>query len=228
MKYILLFFAFSSAAFAADSMEKNLEALNIPDDQISPTISRDKLYVLNTRYSSLTNRHEMTIFGANNFTADSHLISQNAGLTYRYHINPRWSVGLRHSEYYNKLSPAGKKLMNNKFNALLPDTDYAKSSDELFGCFNLFYGKMRMTQKDVIYFDQFVSLGLGRIDLASENTNMGSLDLGVAIWMGQHWSSRIGVRNEFYKQTNLRGEKSVHNANGYVEFGYLFGEGSRI
>jgi outer membrane beta-barrel protein len=225
----ILFFAifFSTAAFASDSMTKNLEALNIPDDQISPTISRDRIFVLNTRYSSLTNRHEATIFGGNNFTAPSHMDQRDAGLTYRYHINPKWSIGLRHTEYYNDLNNSGKTLLTQ--NSLVPETDYAKSSNEIFGSYNLFYGKMRMTQKTVVYFDQYIALGAGKIDLASGSTNMGLLDLGVAFWIGNHMSARFGLKNEFYKQTLLEGnQKNVHNANGYVEFGYLFGEGSKI
>jgi outer membrane beta-barrel protein len=225
----ILFFAIilSVPAFASDSMTKNLEALNIPDDQISPTISRDKLFVLNTRYSSLTNRHEASIFGGNNFTAPSHMEQRAVGLTYRYHINPKWSVGLRHTEYYNNLNNSGKTLLGKE--ALVAETDFAKSSNEIFGSYNLFYGKMRMTHKTVVYFDQFISLGAGKIDLASGSTNSGILDLGIAFWMGSHMSARIGLKNEFYKQTLLNGDNNnVHNANGYVEFGYLFGEGSKI
>lgn len=226
MKILLLAFFVTSAAIAADSIEKKLEALNIPDDQISPTISRTKLFALNTRYSSLTNRHEASLMGANNFNADSHLESRQAALTYRYHINPKWGLGLRHTEYYNELSSAGEKLLDQS--SIVPDTDYAKSSNEIFGTYNLFYGKMRMTQKKVIYFDQFVSLGMGKIELANGTTNMGTVDVGVAFWIGKHMSTRLGLKNEFYKQTTIDSEKSVHNANGYIEIGYLFGEGDRI
>lgn len=226
MKFLLIALLVSSAAFANDSMVKNLEALNIPDDQISPTISTEKLFVLNQRYSSLTNRHEASLMGGNNFTADSHLVSRQAALTYRYHINPKWSLGLRHTEYYNSLTSAGERLFNES--AILPDTDYAKSSNEIFGSYNLFYGKMRMTQKTVIYFDQYVALGAGKIDLASGATNMASLDLGFAFWVGKHMSTRLGIKNEFYTQTQLKSTRNIHNANGYLEIGYLFGEGSKI
>src|SRR5687768_17218709 len=102
MKFFFFALLMSTAAFA-DSMEAKLEALNIPDNQISPVISRDKVFVLNTRYSSLTNRHEATLAGANNFNAESHMESQNASFSYRYHISPKWSLGLRHTEYFNKL-----------------------------------------------------------------------------------------------------------------------------
>ncbi len=224
----LFFFALflSAGAFAADTMEAKLDALNIPDNQISPVISQDKVFVLNTRYSSLTNRHEATLAGANNFNNESHLTTQNASLAYRYHINPKWSLGLRHSEYYNKLTPAGQKLLKDE--KIAPDSDFSKNSNEVFTNFNLFYGKMRMTQKTVMYFDQYLGLGAGKINLARGSENMVTADIGVAFWMGSNMSSRFGMRNEFYKQTTLSGQKNVHNVNGYLEIGYLFGEGSSI
>ena len=40
-------------------------------------------------------------------------------------------------------------------------------------------------------------------------------------------SSRIGVKNEFYKQTKLTGNETNYNGMGYIEFGYLFGEGNQ-
>ena len=39
-------------------------------------------------------------------------------------------------------------------------------------------------------------------------------------------SARVGAKNEFYKQDKINGDESVHNVQGYIEFGYLFGKGS--
>ncbi len=226
MKLILVALFISASAFAVDSMEAKLDALNIPSDKISPVISRDRLFVLNNRYSSLTNRHETTFFGSNNFNTESHMESRQAGLTYRYHINPKWSLGLRHTEYYNQLTAAGEKLLSEK--QIAPDSDFAKSSNEIFANYNLLYGKMRMTQKTVVYFDQYIALGAGKIDLDNGSQNMGIADIGVALWIGGNMSARFGLKNEFYKQETRNGTKDIHNANGYLELGYLFGEGSSI
>ena len=79
----------------------------------------------------------------------------------------------------------------------------------------------------MIYFDQYISLGGGRIDLASGKENHGFLDLGFAFWPGKHGSVRIGIKNEGYKQVLRRGEDFQYNAIGYLEIGYLFGSGDR-
>ncbi len=224
--FSLFIFASLNTAFAQSSeLEKKLDALNIPDDKVTTVLSEDQLYVVNDRYSSLRNRHEFTLMGANNFTADSHLSTQSAGLSYRYHINAKWSLGARYNRFSNKLTQAGQTLFDSQ--KILPDTDYAYNSKELFVNYNTIYGKLRFTEDTVVYFDQYVSLGGGKIKLSSGSKNLMFADLGFAFWMGKHMSARFGVKNDFYTQSQRSGERNIFNANGYLEFGYLFGEGDR-
>ncbi len=206
-------------------LEKKLDSLSIPDDKVTSVLSEDKLYIVNTRYSSLVNRHELTLAGANNFTADSHLSTQQAALAYRYHINSNWSAGLRYTRYTNELTNAGKRLFDDK--KMLPDTDYALNAQEAFVNYNTIYGKLRWNENTVVYFDQYIALGGGKIKLASGKTNLAFADLGLSFWIGNHMSSRVGLKNEFYKQTQLSGSRNIHNGVGYIEFGYLFGNGDR-
>lgn len=230
IKIVLVFLlsvtaCFSLAAQEMTELEKKLDALNIPDDKVTSVLSDDRLYIVNTRYSSLVNRHELTLQGANNFTADSHLSTQQAALSYRYHLNSDWSFGLRYTRHTNKLTSAGQKLFEDK--KIVPDTDFAKNSKELLVNYNTIYGKLRWSQETVVYFDQYVSLGGGKIDLASGDTNLYFADLGFSFWIGNHLSSRVGLKNEFYEQKQLTGSRNIHNGVGYIEFGYLFGSGDR-
>jgi outer membrane beta-barrel protein len=229
----LLYFTFSLfisvGVMAAEEAPKNLQGklddLLIPDDKVAPVVSEDKLYIVNTRYSSLVNRHEFSLLGAHNFTADSHLDVKQAALAYRYHLNSKWSFGLRYNRYTNELTSAGQSLFDKE--RLVPDTDYALNSQELFATYNTIYGKIRWSADTVVYFDQFISLGGGQIELASGKTNHGFLDLGVAFWVGNHMSMRVGIKNEFYQQQQVTEERFMHNAMGYLEIGYLFGQGDR-
>lgn len=227
MKTYTLLFAFilsASAYSKPESLENKLDDLRIPDDQVSSVISEDKLFVVNRRYSSLVNRHEFTISGGNNFTPDSHLSTRQLSGSYRYHLNSTWSFGIRYQKIYNELSGAGEKLFEDK--RIVPDSDFARSSYEGFVNFHTFYGKMRINSSNVIYFDQYISLGAGQIELTAENENLYTTDAGFAFWLGKHMSTRIGLRNEFYSQNQITGRRSIHNAVGYFEVGYLFGEGS--
>lgn len=224
---VLLLLASTTTVFGQESneLEKKLDALNIPDDKVTNVLSEDKLYIVNTRYSSLVNRHEVTLQGANNLTADSHLSTQQVALAYRYHLNSNWSFAARYNRYSNKLTSAGQRLFDDK--KILPDTDFAKDSQELFVNYNTIYGKLRWSENTVVYFDQYVALGGGKIKLASGGTNLAFLDLGLSFWIGNNMSSRAGFKNEFYNQKQRSGERSVHNGVGYIEFGYLFGSGDR-
>lgn len=211
----------SFSALAQTPLDEKLDSLNIPDDKVMSVISDDQLYAVNSRYSVLNKRHEVTLFGANNFNSDSHLETQEGGATYRFHMNDTVSFGLRYTQYKNTLSDAGETLHDKE--SLLPDTDYAHRATDLFVNFNTIYGKMRLTKKRVLYFDQYIALGYGNITLASGETKLINLDLGFSFWVGKNWSARAGLRNEFYTQKQKLETRDIHNAIGYLEVGYLFG-----
>jgi outer membrane beta-barrel protein len=225
MKYLLLLALISSSAFASDLQDK-LKKLNIPDDKIAPLVTKDKLYTINKRYSSLTNRHEVSTFYGNNFTADSHIVSSQMGATYRYHIDPSFSVGIRYSEMANDLSESGKTLFRE--NARIVDTDFANNSTDVFMNFNFLYGKLAIGNSRVVYFDQYMALGVGSIDLASGVQSFATVDIGLAFWLGKNYSARFGVKNEMYTQRTRVESKRRNNAIGYMGIGYLFGEGSTL
>jgi len=223
-KYITLVFLFSASKLMAQAdLNKRLDDLRIPDDKITPIVSADKYYLVNERYSSLTNRHEVSMLGGHNFNAVSHLDNKQLGAAYRYHLDPRFSFALKYQVYQNQLTDAGKKLYDDQ--KILPDADYALKSTTLMVNMNTIYGKMRITEKQVVYFDQYVGIGYGDIDLARGLQKMINLDLGFAFWLGKNMSARIGLNNEFYEQRKLTGVENIHNAMGYIEFGYLFGKG---
>jgi outer membrane beta-barrel protein len=223
MKNLLIFATtiLTLNTFAAEDLEKKLELLNVPDDKVTPVLEKEKLKVVNKRYSSLTNRHEVEWYGGNNFNADSHMVTRQQGLSYRYHLNQKWSFGYRYTQYYNELSAAGEQLFKDK--NILPDKDYAVKSTDIFVNYNTTYGKLRISDSRVVYFDQYIALGYGDISLANSNTNFTMIDLGLAFWLGKNFSSRVGLKNELYEQEQQGGSQTKHNAMGYISFGYLFG-----
>ena len=123
------------------------------------------------------------------------------------------------------MSGAGEKLFDEE--KILPDTDYAIKSTEGFVNFNTVYGKIRLTQSTIVYFDHFVALGYGNVSLGNGEAQMYTADTGFSFWLGKKMSLRTGLKNEFYQQQKINGPENVHNAMGYLEFGYLFG-GTKI
>jgi outer membrane beta-barrel protein len=226
MKLLLSLLILTTTALAED-LKKELENLNVPNDRVTPLLSEDQLYVVNERYSSLTNRHELSMQLGNNFTAPSHMISTQRGLSYRYHLNPKWSFGARYVQINNQLSDSGQQLL--QLNELVPDTDYATDSMDIFASFNTTYGKLRIGSNQVVYFDQYIALGAGTINMGNGTERMLNLDVGFDFWIGKNYSLRLGIKNEFFEYTKLSGARANrYNAQGYLGFGYLFGSGDRI
>lgn len=227
MKKIIILISIALSASASQKLKEKIEALSIPQDKVTPILSEDKLYVVNTRYSSLKFRHEFTISGANNFLVDDHLTSRQLSGSYRFHFNDTFSAGYRYSDYNNELSTAGKRLFEDK--DILPDTDYAIKAWELFVNANVFYGKIRLSEKRIVYFDLYTALGAGKMELASGEVDHYIGDVGIAFWLGRNFSTRIGYKTEFYEQESISGIKQDQlNGLGYIEIGYLFGSGSRL
>lgn len=203
----------------ASELDEKLDALNIPSDKVTPLLSNDDLVSVTGRYSSLNKRNEITFKGAHNFSSDSHIQTRQVGLSLRRHVNSKWSFGLAYTEYENSLTSAGKKLFDDQ--RILPDTDYAIKSADGFISYNTVYGKLRLTQKQIVYFDHYLAVGYGHIDLASGQNQQYTLDTGFAFWIGKHASLRFGVKSEFYRQKKLQETKNAVNTMGHVEIGYL-------
>lgn len=209
---------YSVITFSSE-LDTKLDALNIPSDKITPLLSNDDLVSVTGRYSSLNKRNEITLKGAHNFSSDSHIQTRQVGVGLRRHINSKWSFGINYTEYENSLTSAGKKLFDDQ--RILPDTDYAiKSVDGLIS-YNTVYGKIRLTEKQIVYFDHFLAVGYGHIDLASGQNQLYTLDTGFVFWVGKNASLRFGVKSEFYRQKKLQESKNAVNTMGHVEIGYL-------
>lgn len=222
-KLILLTLALSSLTAMANTpaLEQELNALAVPQDQALVNTSKDKLYTIQSRFANLNKRHEIGFVGGKNLNQDGHLDSNQFGALYRFHINDKWALGANYFKVNNELSPAGKKLVNDK--GILPDRDFVKSQMDAIVEYNLFYGKMRFDMDRVVYFDQYWGVGAGQVELGNSNTTAMVLDAGFAFWLGKWGSARLGLKNDFYTEQNLNGSTSVHNMVGYFAFGMMLG-----
>jgi len=222
--FLLSVVLLASSAFANTSssspLEAELNSLAVPSDR--SMVSTDKLYSIQSRLFPLKNRHELGLIGGKNLNQDGSINSNQFGGLYRYHLSDKWAVGLNYFKVNNELSPAGKKLVNDK--GVLPDRDYVKSQTDVVAEYNLFYGKMRFDLDRVVYFDQYWDVGVGQVALGRGNSTAVVVDAGIAFWFGKMMSARMGLKNDFYNEKSLSGgSTSVHNMVGYLSFGILLG-----
>jgi hypothetical protein len=53
-------------------------------------------------------------------------------------------------------------------------------------------------------------------------------DIGFALWLGKNWSTRFGLKNDFFREkTQMTNDLTAHML-GHLEVGYLIGGDERI
>lgn len=203
------------------SLEQQLNALNVPENQAPTLVSTEKLYAVQSRYIQLGLRHELSIGGGKNFTSDSFIDSQNVDLGYRFYISNRWFLNLNGSLVFNDLSSGAQALYARE--KLLPDVAFTRARVDLMLGYQLFYGKFRLTMDNVFYFDQYVSLGPAWIDM-DKGADWGVAgELGFAFWFGKNFSFRLGLRDYFVREVRFKGADYFHNLIGMAQAGWVFG-----
>ena len=201
------------------NLEDQVKALDLTN-QAPKLVTREKLYSVQDRYLELKHKSEVTVGVAQNFTPDSFVQTQQLELAYRYHLSNRWALGLAYASVSNQLSDAGNRLLN--VDGALPDIAYAQSRTDLTAEYNLFYGKFRLSMNQVLYFDNYVALGAGSMNLNTGSETAAVGDIGMAFWIGKWGSARIGVKDYYYDEPHISGTQASHNVHGHVDVGYLF------
>lgn len=225
MKSLLFGFLvlFSFNTYSSETpLDKQLEELNMPSNQLPGAVSEEKLYSVQLRHTPLTKKHEISLSGAKDFRSDGYLNSNQVGLGYRYHLDDKWSVKANYVRVFNELNESGQVLLQEE--KLLSDADYLISQFDVGAEYNLFYGKFRFNMEKVFYFDQYVGLSAGVIELRRGVKPVVSFDAGIAFWAGNKMDLRIGLKNNVFAETNGLGEESyTRNMVGYLSVGYLLG-----
>jgi len=207
-----------------DSLESQLEALSLPENQSPVPVSQEKLYSVQSRYAPLKGRHEIEFGYAKNLTPPSYISSDQVDFTYRYHLSDRWDLSVGGSYVFNALTDAGQNLAN--IEGMVPDAAYVKYRADFLATYNLFYGKFRVSMDKVFYFDQYLSLGPGYVvtDLGHSAAAVG--DLGLALWLGKTGSIRFGLRDYYFHEVRHLSASNVQDVVFHVDLGLLLGGAS--
>jgi outer membrane beta-barrel protein len=209
------------AATRAPSLEDQLEGLNIPENYAPASVANEKLYAVQNRFLRLRGVSELSTGFARNFTVDSYLVSNQIDLSYRYHLDDRWSLTAAGSAVFNGRSTAGDRLL--EMNGLVPDAAYVKYRADLTASMNAFYGKIRVSMDRVFYFDQYITLGPALINMDTGTSVAGVAGAGFAFWWDKKASVRIGVKDYFYNAKKALSSGFVNDVVGFVDVGILLG-----
>lgn len=227
---ILTGLSLSTAAWAARpaatakkvnvSLEEQLKALDSAN-QAPAAANHEKLYAVQQRYLPLRFRSEVGAGYGMNMTSDSFLRTQQVEMSYRFHLNDRWSVGLAHAFVDNTFKSETDNLQSAD-GKIIPDVPYAYTRTDLTAEMNMFYGKFRWNAETVSYFDAYLALGPGIVRQNTGTVGAGVADVGFAFWLGKWGSARFGVKDYAYNETYRSGTKLQQNAHAHFDIGYIF------
>ncbi len=207
----ILCFTRAQGATHEDSLQQEMQKLDLPSNVLPAAANREKIYVIQDRFLPLKSLNEISLGVGQDLTSNSYLISKQVELNYRYHIDSNWALGVQESLVSTNYSSAAKRLGN--YEASATDIPLPRSRTDLTGEYNVFYGKLRFDPTRVFYFDQYVGFGLGFTEF---NTGLhGTLvaDIGLVFWISKWGSARLGLKDYF---------DTDHNILGHFNLGIVF------
>lgn len=214
----------------------NSNSLNTLGDQSQimqkarPSIPANTYRVVQKRVIERDFRSELGIsVGTVASGGDSYYETSNLGLQYDFHLNTRFSVGLRYQMNFNKLTPEGKRVYDraeqmaaaNNNNYVVPDLDQPLSTALATVSFYPVYGKVSWFESTVSYFDFYVMAGGGQTQLKNGTSPLLTGGLGMGMWWNQHLTSRFEARYQTYEDQIFTGKRRIEGAVATFTMGLL-------
>lgn len=217
-----------SANALADELMKDFDSLGGNDvllEQTKALQGQSSTYIVQDRIVSRRHRFEISPEYSNVLGGDAYNQTTQYGININYHINPRWSVGVKSTHMINSLKPEAESLITDTSilgKAYIPDVDYPISQNIALISWYPIYGKMNVLDKGVAHFDLYFLAGSGDIELKSGRTQTTTAGTGLGLWLSQHLTTRFEVRYQTYTAKNYRGEQKMDLTVGSMQMGYLF------
>ena len=203
------------------SLSDQMRSLSVPESELPPSASMEKLYSVQTRHASLHRRHEFGVGFAKSVLGQDFVSSNQVSGNYRFHFNDHWSFGISGMYFFNSLSPFAEKLIAKE--NIYPDMAYVKAiSDATLG-YNLFYGKFRVSSENVLYFDQYLTAGAALVSMSTGRSAAATAGAGMLFWWGKQGSVRVGVKDYVYNEKRTFDTNTVHNMVFHLDLGILLG-----
>lgn len=227
-------FSVQTFALVANDLESDFSSLGgnrVILEKAQELNPEQNISIVQDRIVPRRNRWELATEIAGTFGGDTYSKTSSLGLNVQYHINPRWSLGVRYNHDFNKLTPEGDAMVNRAIDdyaanpkaptAPVPAMDYAKS--ETFALVNWYpiYGKLNLLDKGVAHFDVYGLAGYGQVVLSSGPTKSTTAGLGVGLWWNRHFSSRFEMRYQNYHAQYLENTMNLDLAVASVQMGWL-------
>lgn len=171
-------------------------------------------------------RHEFSPQVASFVGGDAYLSTDTVGLTYHFHINHRWSVGLNYHYAFNSLTSEAKALISNALQPkltepLVPDLDEPRQGYLATVNWYPIYGKMSLYDLGISQFDLYLTAGAGVMELASKERDTITYGAGLGVWFSQHMTGRLELRRQSYESERFTGTHTMNLTVLGLSLGYM-------
>ncbi len=192
--------------------------------------SQQKVRIVQNRLVDRNLRFELGLGYGFLSGADSYVKTQDIGGLLEFHINPKWSLGARYQKSYNALTSEGRNQYDRAQSAQQADAgstqsfvgiDYPVESSFATISFYPIYGKLNLFDASVAHFDLYAIAGYGRIKLSSGTSDAYTGGGGVGLWLSKHWSSRLEVRYQSYKDLLTAEKRNQNSVEAMALIGFL-------
>jgi outer membrane beta-barrel protein len=121
----------------------------------------------------------------------------------------------------NELTDAAIRYQ--KDNQRVPDLAYVKYRLDFLGGFHTFYGKFRVSMDQVFYFDHYIALGPGMLELQNGRQYAAVADTGFIFWFGKQFTARLGLKDYYFHEVRLIIQGNTNHLLGHFDIGFIFG-----
>lgn len=180
--------------------------------------NRSRVSLVQNRTVSRDMRFELGASFAPVAAGDSYLYTQYTGVNLDFHLNPKFSVGVRYAGATNQLTNEGQNQFNNaqamknsgNLDYRVPDIDQPVNS--LMGVMNWYmtYGKINLFDMSIVQFDIYSLAGLGQVKLQSGSAMTWTAGGGIGFWLNQHLTTRFELRYQTYQDQVYSGPRDLN------------------
>lgn len=185
----------------------------------------EKLYVVQDRHVDLANSVEFIAGVGKDFNSNIYLKTEETSLAARYYFNNFFFAQVDGAKVSTSLTDSGDRIWRN--DGIYPDASFVKSRYGGAMGFNLMYGKVRVTKNFVFYFDQFFTLGAGRIEQSNGITTTKdptlTAEAGFSFGLADWASLIVGARDTYFEEKRRTSAGKIHQVVAYSGVGVLLG-----
>ena len=240
-KIVFLSFLIYSSNIHADILEDfdSLGRNKVLLEKAKALEPNKKIEIIQDRIINRKNRHEFYPgYEMVQAGGSPYFHSQMISMNYMYHISPYWSVGLNYGYAFNQLSTEGQNVIDygkrkqnelleedpnstDKADPFIPEMNWLKQSVMAQVDWYPIYGKFKLLNTAIVHFDIYTTLGVGKIELKNNDSNLYQFGLGMGFWWSQNLTSRLEAKYSSYVSEFFSSENRENIGSFAVYMGYM-------